>query len=78
MYYRPPFQGANNNKPRGTAFCSTNNGNFAALQLEIKKSVQRRHDTDGNVINLTKYSFLRDTFKLLKQKLKLCSYAECI
>ena len=50
-------------------FHSANNGNFARLQQEIKKSVRHRHNPDRNLINLTNHSFSRDTFKLLNKNL---------
>lgn len=53
----------------GNVFYSANNGNFARLQREIKKSVQHWHGPDRNVINLTNHSFSRDTFNLLNKNL---------
>ena len=47
----------------------TNNGNLTKLQQTIKTSLKQRHNPDGCVINLSKYSFSKDTFKFLNKNL---------
>ena len=58
-----------NRSNRSNEFHSTNNGNFTKLQRTIKTSLKQRHDPDGCVINLSKHSFSKDTYKLLNKNL---------
>ena len=58
-----------NRTNRSNEFHSTNNGNFTKLQRTIKTSLKQRHDPDGCVINLSKHSFSKDTYKLLNKNL---------
>ena len=52
---------------RSNEFHRTNNGNFIKLQRTIKTSLKQRHDPDGCMINLSKHSFSKDTYKLLNK-----------
>ena len=45
----------------------TNNGNTIGIQRAIKSKIRYKSDQSGNVINLSKYSFTLDTFKLLNK-----------
>ena len=40
----------------------------------VSRAVHYRDDPEGNVINLFKYSFSKNQFKLLNKKLKHLSY----
>ena len=69
---RPPTTGAKttqhqNRSNRSNEFHSTHNGNFRKKQHTIKTSL--RHNPDGCVINLSKHSFSKGTYKLLSKNL---------
>ena len=58
---------------RSNEFHSTKIVNFTKLRRTIKTSLKQRHDQDGRVINLSKHSFSKDTFKLINNNLSFLS-----
>ena len=49
--------------------------NIINLRKTVSRAIRYRDDPEGNVINLSKYSFTKKQFKVssIKQKLKLLS-----
>ena len=71
---RPPATQAKttrhqNRSNRSNEFHSKSNGNFRKKQQTIKTSFKQRHNPDGCVINLSKHSFSKGTYKLLSKNL---------
>ena len=65
--WRPGNKQHRNNKR--TNLYPTDNGNAIGIQRVIKSKTRFKSDPSGHVINLSKYSFSLDAFKLLNKNL---------
>ena len=52
---------------------SKDHGNFVRLQKTFTRLVLLRNDPNRNVINLSKYSFLKGQYNLLNKNLNFCT-----
>ena len=62
---------ADPNKRRNRIY-SKNHGNFIRLRKIIARSILLRNDPNGNLINLSKYSFTKGQYNLLNNNLNFC------
>ena len=62
------------NKPNKKRFrvYSKNYGNIVSLRKTISRTARYRDDPYGNVINLSKHSFIKKQFEVLKKNLNFC------
>ena len=53
-----------------------NNENLNKLRRTTEKSIQYQHDPSGNVINLSKFSFSKNVYRLLNKNLNFVPTGE--